>query len=70
MSPPLRSAAAGMLDPRPASPLHAAPVCRPRPQVRDMAGDGQVMKRIVRKGEGEFPVDCPLEDSRVRMHCR
>lgn len=35
-----------------------------------MAGDGQVMKRIVRKGEGEFPVDCPLEDSRVRMHCR
>ncbi|KAL4447985.1 hypothetical protein ABPG75_005204 [Micractinium tetrahymenae] len=39
-------------------------------QVRDMAGDGQVMKRIVRKGEGEFPMDCPLEDSRVRVHYR
>ncbi len=35
-----------------------------------MAGDGQVMKRIVRKGEGEFPMDCPLEDGRVRVHLR
>ncbi|EFN57340.1 hypothetical protein CHLNCDRAFT_142698 [Chlorella variabilis] len=39
-------------------------------QVRDMTGDGAVVKRIVRKGEGEFPMDCPLEDSRVRVHYR
>ena len=35
-----------------------------------MTGDGAVMKRIVRKGDGEFPIDCPLEDSRVRVHYR
>lgn len=35
-----------------------------------MTGDGGVVKRIVRKGEGEFPLDCPLEDSRVRLHYR
>lgn len=29
-----------------------------------------MVKRIVRKGEGEFPMDCPLEDSRVRVHYR
>lgn len=40
------------------------------PQVRDMTGDGGVVKRIARKGEGEFPLDCPLEDSRVRLHYR
>ncbi|PSC68182.1 Peptidyl-prolyl cis-trans isomerase PASTICCINO1 [Micractinium conductrix] len=39
-------------------------------QVRDMTGDGQVVKRIVRKGRGEFPVDCPLDDSRVSLHYR
>lgn len=39
-------------------------------QVRDMTGDGGVVKRIARKGEGEFPLDCPLEDSRVRLHYR
>lgn len=45
----------------------APPACL---QVRDMTGDGQVVKRIVRKGVGEFPVDCPLEDSHVRAHYR
>ena len=35
-----------------------------------MTGDGQVVKRIVRKGRGEFPVDCPLDDSRVSLHYR
>jgi hypothetical protein len=35
-----------------------------------MTGDGGVVKRTVRKGRGEFPVDCPLEDSRVRVHLR
>jgi len=35
-----------------------------------MTGDGQVVKRIKSKGEGEFPIDCPLEDSHVRVHYR
>lgn len=35
-----------------------------------MAGDGGVVKRIARKGRGEFPIDCPLEDSRVAVHLR
>lgn len=35
-----------------------------------MTGDGQVVKRIVSKGQGEFPIDCPLEDSAVRVHYR
>ena len=39
-------------------------------QVRDLTGDGQVVKRIVRKGRGEFPMECPLEDSRVQAHLR
>ncbi|GAB4824129.1 hypothetical protein N2152v2_011175 [Parachlorella kessleri] len=39
-------------------------------QVRDMTGDGQVVKKIVKKGRGEFPVDCPLEDSTVQVHYR
>ena len=48
---------------------HLAPVLL-FPKVRDMTGDGGVVKRIARKGEGEFPLDCPLEDSRVRLHYR
>lgn len=40
------------------------------PQVRDMTGDGGVVKRIACKGQGEFPIDCPLEDSRVQVHLR
>ncbi|KAI8469652.1 MAG: hypothetical protein J3K34DRAFT_512676 [Monoraphidium minutum] len=39
-------------------------------QVRDMAGDGGVLKRRVRPGQGEFPVDCPLHDTTVRIHYR
>ena len=35
-----------------------------------MTGDGQVVKRIVRKGVGEFPMDCPLEDSKVQVDYR
>eukprot|EP00850_Spirogloea_muscicola_P013212 SM000088S23753 [mRNA] locus=s88:483697:489033:+ [translate_table: standard] len=37
-------------------------------QVRDMLGDGAVIKRRLRQGQGEFPVDCPLEDSTVLLH--
>lgn len=39
-------------------------------QVRDMTGDGAVVKRRIRDGRGEFPVDCPIEDSSVRVHYR
>eukprot|EP00887_Chlorella_sp_A99_P004741 scaffold4.g4741.t1 len=39
-------------------------------QVRDLTGDGQAMKRTVSKGRGDFPVDCPIEDSNVRVHYR
>ncbi|KAG0618714.1 hypothetical protein M758_4G087100 [Ceratodon purpureus] len=37
-------------------------------QVRDMFGDGGVIKRRLRDGVGEFPVDCPLQDSAMRVH--
>ena len=37
-------------------------------QVRDMTGRGEVTKRRVKEGVGEFPVDCPLEDCAVRVH--
>lgn len=50
--------------------LEPPPCPRCSTQVRDMTGDGSVVKRIVRKGAGEFPMDCPLEDSRVRVHYR
>ncbi|GBF92152.1 peptidyl-prolyl cis-trans isomerase [Raphidocelis subcapitata] len=39
-------------------------------QVRDMTGDGGVLKRRLRPGRGEFPVDCPLNDTTVRIHYR
>jgi hypothetical protein len=39
-------------------------------QVLDMTGDGSVVKRRIRDGHGEFPVDCPIEDSSVRVHYR
>lgn len=39
-------------------------------QVRDMTGDGKVMKRRLKDGRGEFPVDCPIEDSTVRVQYR
>ncbi|XP_024532699.1 peptidyl-prolyl cis-trans isomerase PASTICCINO1 [Selaginella moellendorffii] len=37
-------------------------------QVRDMFGDGRVVKRRIRDGVGEFPMDCPLQDSTLRIH--
>lgn len=35
-----------------------------------MTGDGRVMKKRLREGTGEFPVDCPLHDTTVRLHYR
>lgn len=37
-------------------------------QVRDVLGDGRLMKRRIRDGKGEFPMDCPLHDSVLRVH--
>ncbi|GMH35829.1 hypothetical protein BSKO_03697 [Bryopsis sp. KO-2023] len=37
-------------------------------QVRDMYGDGKVIKRRLVEGVGEFPMDCPMEDCAVRVH--
>lgn len=37
-------------------------------QVRDLVGDGRVVKRRIRDGQGEFPMDCPLQDSTLRIH--
>ncbi|KAF5750891.1 peptidyl-prolyl cis-trans isomerase PASTICCINO1 [Tripterygium wilfordii] len=37
-------------------------------QVRDMLGDGRLIKRRIRDGKGEFPMDCPLHDSLLRAH--
>lgn len=39
-------------------------------QVRDLMGDGKTFKRIVRKGRGEFPIDCPLEDTVVSIRTK
>lgn len=36
--------------------------------MRDLTGTGEVTKRRVREGTGEFPIDCPLEDNTVRVH--
>ena len=36
-------------------------------QVRDLTGDGAVTKRRVKEGVGEFPADCPLQDTTVRI---
>lgn len=33
--------------------------------VRDLTGDGGATKRTVKKGDGEFPSDCPMEDTIV-----
>lgn len=48
--------------------LSQPPVCCA--QVRDMTGDGQVLKRRLREGTGDFPMDCPLNDTNVRLHYR
>lgn len=37
-------------------------------QVRDVLGDGRLIKRRIRDGRGEFPMDCPLQDSQLRVH--
>ncbi|XP_027075538.1 peptidyl-prolyl cis-trans isomerase PASTICCINO1 isoform X1 [Coffea arabica] len=37
-------------------------------QVRDVLGDGRLIKRRIRDGRGEFPMDCPLHDSLLRVH--
>ncbi|KAH9672635.1 peptidylprolyl isomerase [Citrus sinensis] len=37
-------------------------------QVRDMLGDGRLIKRRIRDGKGEFPMDCPLHDSLLCVH--
>lgn len=37
-------------------------------QVRDMLGDGRLIKRRIRDGKGEFPMDCPLHDSLLHVH--
>lgn len=37
-------------------------------QVRDMLGDGRLVKRRIRDGRGDFPMDCPLHDSLLRIH--
>ncbi|KAL4354029.1 hypothetical protein GQ457_06G006560 [Hibiscus cannabinus] len=37
-------------------------------QVRDMLGDGRLIKRRLQDGKGEFPMDCPLHDSLLRVH--
>ncbi|KAK9673862.1 hypothetical protein RND81_12G194500 [Saponaria officinalis] len=37
-------------------------------QVRDVLGDGRLIKRRIRDGRGDFPMDCPLQDSRLRVH--
>ena len=39
-------------------------------QARDILGDGKSIKRIIRKGEGEFPIDCPMEDTNVTIKAK
>ena len=37
-------------------------------QVRDLHGDGSLLKTRTSPGVGDFPVDCPSHDCRVRVH--
>ncbi|KAM3201341.1 hypothetical protein P3L10_033704 [Capsicum annuum] len=37
-------------------------------QVRDVLGDGRLIKRRIHDGRGEFPMDCPLQDSLLSVH--
>ncbi|KAL0030965.1 hypothetical protein WJX79_005290 [Trebouxia sp. C0005] len=39
-------------------------------QVRDMTGNGEVVKRRIKEGTGQFPMDCPMADSRLQIHYR
>ena len=38
-------------------------------QVRDVLGNGEIMKHRVTKGDGEFPIDCPIADCTVAIRC-
>ena len=49
-------------------PAFSGMTVRSGAQVRDLTGDGHVMKRRIRDGIGEFPIDCPIEDSSVWVH--
>ncbi len=33
-----------------------------------MTGNGEVMKRRIKEGRGQFPMDCPMADSRLQIH--
>ena len=35
-----------------------------------MTGNGAVMKRRIKEGTGQFPMDCPMEDSHLQIHYR
>ncbi|KAF3668655.1 putative pentatricopeptide repeat-containing protein-like, partial [Capsicum annuum] len=37
-------------------------------KVRDVLGDGRLIKRRIHDGRGEFPMDCPLQDSLLSVH--
>lgn len=39
-------------------------------QVRDLTGDGGATKCTLRKGRGDFPADCPLEDTTLQARIR
>ncbi|CAI5468444.1 unnamed protein product [Closterium sp. Yama58-4] len=39
-------------------------------QVRDVLGNGCVIKRRLQDGTGDFPMDCPLQDCVVHVHMR
>lgn len=41
-----------------------------RAQIRDLADDGGVIKRIIHKGKGIFPMDSPVEDANIVAHWR
>lgn len=37
-------------------------------KVRDLHGDGKVIKQRIVDGKGTFPSDCPLQDCKVEIH--
>ncbi|CAG9467679.1 unnamed protein product [Pedinophyceae sp. YPF-701] len=39
-------------------------------QVRDVFGDGSIVKEKLREGEGDFPMDAPVEDCPARIRYR
>lgn len=39
-------------------------------QARDLMGDGRTIKKILKKGIGEFPIDCPMEDTNITMRAK